>query len=130
MPLQILWRGSSWRSRMTVSCPASTRRLAAAAADRLAPTMTVSTVRTVTGSHLCSEVPQVQHRAVGHRAKHFAVAGILDHDTLELPALQDPARLLRGVDGGKPEPVLGAAGRSRNRKMLRVQIGMQAQRRA
>src|SRR5260221_11625808 len=40
MPLQILWRGSSRRSRITVSRPASTSRLAAAAAERLAPTLT------------------------------------------------------------------------------------------
>src|SRR5260221_4141339 len=111
MPLQILWRGSSWRSRMTVSCPASTRRLAAADADRLAPTMTASTVRTVIGSQPWSEVPQVQHRPVGHRAEHLAVASVLHHHALELATFEDPARLLRGVDGGEPEPVLGAAGR-------------------
>ena len=63
MPLQILWRGSFLRSSTTVSSPASTSRFAAAAAERLPPTMTTSTSRAHPSPH--SRVGQVHDRNVG-----------------------------------------------------------------
>ena len=45
-PLQILWRGSLFFSRTTVSYPASTSRFAHAAPERLAPIKRTSVVLT------------------------------------------------------------------------------------
>src|SRR5437868_13784187 len=78
IPLQILWRGSSSRSRITVSRPASTRRLAAAAAARLAPTMTTSAVLMPASS----ELREVQDRLAG-KTERIALGEVLDHDALD-----------------------------------------------
>ena len=94
MPLQILWRGSSLRSRTMVSRPASTRRLAAAAAARLAPTITTSTERMrcfpLHRIQIFRQIGKVHHRQIADTLERGAIGQAFDHDARRLAPLQNP----------------------------------------
>src|SRR5262245_38023182 len=94
MPLQILWRGNCLRSRMMVSSPASTRRVAAAAAERLAPTMMTSADR-MWRPTLCiftvNKIGRVYDRYIGDLRERGHVLDVFNDYAVDSTPLHYPA---------------------------------------